>query len=146
MGPRVPGPRRDGTPVARQRAMRADAAVIVLRRALQVQGAYYLVTGVWPVVSMASFELVTGAKHDEWLVKTVGLLAAVIGANVLAGASSPAFSRRTLILSVSSALAFTAIDLIYGGARVISPVYFVDAGAQVSLLTLIIIGWRTLTG
>jgi hypothetical protein len=43
------------------------------------QGAYYLLTGVWPLVSIGSFQRVTGPKTDLWLVKTVGLLISVIG-------------------------------------------------------------------
>jgi hypothetical protein len=34
------------------------------------QGAYHLVTGVWPLVSMRTFASVTGPKVDKWLVKT----------------------------------------------------------------------------
>ena len=40
---------------------------------------FYIVTGVWPIVSMRSFEAITGPKVDRWLVKTVGALVAVIG-------------------------------------------------------------------
>ena len=38
------------------------------------QGAYFLGTGVWPLVLMPSFESVTGPKVDKWLVRTVGVL------------------------------------------------------------------------
>lgn len=41
-----------------------------------VQGAYYLLTGLWAVIDIDSFMLVTGPKDDVWLVKMVGLLAA----------------------------------------------------------------------
>src|SRR4051794_41935238 len=50
---------------------------------LRAQGAYYTLTGLWPLVHMASFEAVTGPKTDDWLVRMVGLLAAVIGATLL---------------------------------------------------------------
>ena len=49
-----------------------------------VQGVYFLLTGVWPLLSIRTFEAVTGPKVDRWLVKTVGLLVAVIGASLLA--------------------------------------------------------------
>ena len=44
-----------------------------------VQGIYYTLTGVWPLVHVRSFLAVTGPKTDLWLVKTVGVLVAVIG-------------------------------------------------------------------
>ena len=45
-----------------------------------IQGLYYVVTGVWPLVSTCgTFEAVTGNKVDDWLVKTVGVLIIVIG-------------------------------------------------------------------
>jgi hypothetical protein len=43
------------------------------------QGIYYVVSGAWPLLHFPSFEAVTGPKRDRWLVRTVGLLAAVIG-------------------------------------------------------------------
>mgnify|MGYP003293179536 CR=1 FL=1 len=50
------------------------------RATLLAQGGFYVLSGVWPLVSMRTFELVTGPKTDDWLVRMVGLLAAVIGA------------------------------------------------------------------
>ena len=41
---------------------------------------FYVASGLRPIVSMRTFEKVTGPKTDEWLVKTVGLLIAVSGA------------------------------------------------------------------
>jgi hypothetical protein len=50
------------------------------------QGIYFFVMGIWPLFSMRTFEAVTGPKTDRWLVKTMGVLIAVIGAVlVLAG-------------------------------------------------------------
>jgi hypothetical protein len=40
------------------------------------QGVYYLLTGVWPLPSIGSFQRVTGPKTDLWLVRTVGVLVA----------------------------------------------------------------------
>ncbi len=36
------------------------------------QGLYYTVSGLWPLISLRTFTLVTGPKVDLWLVKTVG--------------------------------------------------------------------------
>ena len=48
-------------------------------RILTFQSAYYILTGLWPLVHFASFELVTGPKTDDWLVRMVGLLVVLIG-------------------------------------------------------------------
>ncbi|MGQ0538647.1 MAG: hypothetical protein ACT4R6_06850, partial [Gemmatimonadaceae bacterium] len=85
------------------------------RRLLGFQGIYYLAAGLWPIVSMSSFERVTGAKVDDWLVRMVGLLAAVIGATlVIAVRRLRSQPVETIVLAVGSALAFTLIDMWYG--------------------------------
>ncbi|MBV9263341.1 MAG: hypothetical protein JO324_03395, partial [Candidatus Eremiobacteraeota bacterium] len=57
-----------------------------LRDVLRLQGGYYVLSGLFPLVSMAAFERVTGEKTDRWLVQMVGLLAVSIGASLLIGA------------------------------------------------------------
>jgi hypothetical protein len=88
----------------------------------RVWGSYYLITGLWPVIHLPSFELITGAKTDDWLVDMVGLLAAVIGAT-LVRASFRDTGTDVQFLAISSALAFVAIDLWYVAAGIISPIY-----------------------
>jgi hypothetical protein len=48
-------------------------------RVTHMQGAYYLVSGLWPLLHFTSFEAFTGRKRDRWLVRTVGLLTCGIG-------------------------------------------------------------------
>ncbi|MCC9168544.1 hypothetical protein [Pontibacter harenae] len=45
----------------------------------KLQGFYWVITGVWPLVHMPSFLMVTGPKTDLWLVVTVSLLLVLIG-------------------------------------------------------------------
>ncbi|VTR52312.1 Uncharacterised protein [Sphingobacterium thalpophilum] len=45
----------------------------------KIQGIYYCLTGIWPVIHISSFMAVTGPKTDLWLVKMVGLLSLAIG-------------------------------------------------------------------
>ena len=71
-----------------------------------IQGLYYLITGIWPLVHMESFLAVTGPKTDLWLVQTVGALIAVIGAMLLASASG-----RVTWGALLSARSATALDL-----------------------------------
>ena len=48
-------------------------------RVVTLQATYYILTGLWPLVHFSSFELVTGPKTDDWLVRMVGLLVVLIG-------------------------------------------------------------------
>jgi hypothetical protein len=100
------------------------------RLVLSCQAVYYLVTGIWPVLSLRTFEAVTGPKTDGWLVRMVGLLAAVIGATIGVAARRGRPTPELLVLSFGSALAFAAIDLIYALRGVISPIYLADAALQ----------------
>ncbi|HKF85571.1 MAG TPA: hypothetical protein VKB30_07285 [Candidatus Limnocylindrales bacterium] len=88
-----------------------------------VQAGYYVITGAAPFVSMRAFEAITGPKRDDWLVKTVGLLAIGFG-GVLA---RDAVSRRPdPTVGLAGALPFAAASLWYGGTGRISRVYLLD--------------------
>ncbi len=50
------------------------------------QGIYFA-TGLWPILNMRSFEVVTGPKRDKSLVKTVGALITAIGSTLLFSAA-----------------------------------------------------------
>jgi hypothetical protein len=90
-------------------------------------GLYYVLTGLWPIISMRSFEAVTGPKRDGWLVRMVGLLAVVIGLAVLRGRERP-----DPILAVGAPLAFAAIDATYVARGRISRVYLAEAAAELA--------------
>jgi hypothetical protein len=115
----------------------------LLRRALRFQAAYYVVAGLWPVVSLSSFEAVTGPKTDGWLVHMVGLLAAVIGATLGAGTMTrQRIGVDLLVLSVGSAASFAAIELWYGLSDRIGVIDLADAVLELSLITWILIARR----
>jgi hypothetical protein len=95
------------------------------RTLARLQGLYFLATGVWPLVSMRTFEAVTGPKVDRWLVKTVGVLVSVIGGSLVLGARRPA--PPPTVLAVGSAAGLGAIDVIYAAKGRISRVYLLDA-------------------
>jgi hypothetical protein len=107
-----------------------------IRRAPLVQGAYFLVSGAWPIVHLRSFEAVTGPKREPWLVRTAGGLIAVIGASLIAGARERP-SRALRVLGIGSAAVLGAIDVVYTGRRRISPIYLADALIQAAIVA----GW-----
>lgn len=98
----------------------------------RLQGFYFLLTGVWPLLNMRTFEAVTGPKVDRWLVKTVGVLVGVIGLSLLRAERRP--SATTTTLAVGSAAGLGAIDLIYASRGRISRVYLLDAVLELLLL------------
>jgi energy-converting hydrogenase Eha subunit E len=105
------------------------------RRTLLGQGAYYVLTGLWPLIHMGSFEAVTGPKTDDWLVKMVGCLALAIGASLgFASRRSRAYAEDVVLLAAGSAGAFTLIDVWYVAAGRISPIYMADAVVEIALL------------
>jgi hypothetical protein len=101
------------------------------------QSAYFLMTGVWPVVHIRSFLRVTGPKHDLWLVKTVGVIVAVIGGAIGLGGWRKALSPAIILLAIGSAGGLMFVDVIYVAKRVISRIYLLDAAIEVVL----IVGW-----
>jgi hypothetical protein len=104
-------------------------------RLIGFQAGYYCLTGIWPVLHMASFEAVTGPKTDDWLVKMVGLLAAVIGATLgIAVKGDRGYMLDVVVLAAGSAMAFAAIDLWYGLNGRISPIFLADAALELVLL------------
>jgi len=101
-----------------------------------IQGLYYLATGLWPLVDIESFMAVTGPKTDHWLVKTVGILVAVIGAVLLRAWRRRQVVTEVVLLAIGSALALGAIDVVYVSNHTIPPIYLLDAVAEIGLALL----------
>jgi len=100
------------------------------------QGAFYVLTGLWAVVDIHSFEAVTGPKTDDWLVKTVGVLVTVIGGVLILAARRERITPEIAVLAAGSALGLAGIDLVYALSGVISPIYLLDAAAEIGLAAL----------
>jgi uncharacterized membrane protein YfcA len=100
-------------------------------------GLYYLISGVWPLLSITSFQLVTGPKTDIWLVKTVGLLLMVSGSVLALAAYRRRINPEIVVLAIGNAFALIMIELVYWSSGTISAIYLLDAVLEV----LLIIGW-----
>jgi hypothetical protein len=107
------------------------------------QGTYYLATGLWPLVSIRTFKMVTGEKTDNlpsgkdadhWLVMTVGTLITSVAITLLSAAFRRTQIAEVTILAVGAAVGLTAIDLIYTARGVIAPIYLLDAAIEVPLI------------
>jgi len=96
-------------------------------RLATAQGLYYALTGIWPVLNIRTFQMVTGPKTDLWLVKTVGILVAVIGTVLALAGRRQRVTPEIRLLAMGSALGLTGIELFYVLQRRILPVYLLDA-------------------
>lgn len=101
------------------------------------QGAYFTITGLWPLFSIRTFQLVTGPKTDKWLVQMVGLLAASIGIPLLYFAIMGGVHPHLAWVAVLSAISFLAIDVFYFKRGVIGKIYLLDAVIE----ALFLIAW-----
>jgi hypothetical protein len=115
------------------------------------QGVYWLITGCWPLISISTFQavtgkktdnLVTGLESDHWLVNTAAVLIIADSLVFLAAAIRKSLSFDVVILGITSTAALMAIDIFYSVRGTISPVYLADAALE-SLL-LFNWGWRLL--
>jgi hypothetical protein len=100
------------------------------------QGIFYLATGIWPLLHMESFLWVTGPKVDLWLVQTVGILVAVVGAVLLLGAIRHRIGPELMLLAAGCAAGLAGIDIYYALADRISDIYLMDALAEIGLVAL----------
>jgi hypothetical protein len=123
----------------------ACSAVSLRTGLLTVHGLYYLLTGVWPLVSIRTFQAVTGPKTDHWptgleadhwLVMTVGVLVTAAALALLTAAWRKSRAPEIAVLAIGSAVGLTAIDLIYVARRVIEPIYLLDAAIEVALIAV----------
>lgn len=102
------------------------------------QGAFYVATGLWPIVHLPSFEAVTGKKRDTWLVQTVGGLLAAVGGALLVGAFEERRSRSLVTLGVTAATVLATADVYFTAKGRISPIYLADAVVEAAMIA----AWR----
>ena len=108
---------------------------------LRSQGLFYFLTGIWPLVHIQSFMLVTGRKFDIWLVKTVGLLIIACSLGMLAASFRKYIQPDVLLIMLGFAGFLAAVDIYYVATDVISPVYLADAAVELVLMLIWIYWW-----
>ena len=91
------------------------------------QAATFIGTGIWPILSIRSFEAVTGRKRDRWLVKSMGALITAVGGALAVGAKAPALRRETALLGAAAAATLAACDVVFVAKGRIPKVYLLDA-------------------
>jgi cytochrome b subunit of formate dehydrogenase len=92
-----------------------------------IQGIYYVLSGLWPLFSIATFLSVTGPKSDIWLVKTVGLLLAATGLVLILAGARRQVDLPIFVLGSAIALVLMGIEVVYVFKGIISAIYLLDA-------------------
>ncbi len=110
------------------------------------QSAYFSITGIWPLLSIRTFEMITGPKTDKWLVKTAGVLITTIGAVLGLAARRGEATPEIALLAVGSAAGLAGIDVVYVAKKRISPIYLLDAVGEIVLIALWVALWRMKDG
>jgi hypothetical protein len=102
------------------------------------QAAYYVATGLWPLISRRTFEQVTGPKTEFWLVQTVGVLVGSIGLGLTQNLRREApIPPELRTIAIGSAAGLAAVDVIFVARGRIRRVYLLDALAEAALVA----GW-----
>ena len=124
--------------------MSMPASATPLRWVAAAQSAYFLFTGLWPLIHLRSFLAVTGPKVDIWLVETVGVLVAAIGAGIGIAALRGRLSAEVITIAVTSAIGLAIIDTIYVARGRIDAIYLLDVAVEAAIVGAWAIGgWRT---
>ena len=111
-----------------------DRAERFARMVPLVQGGYYVLTGLWPLVHMESFERVTGKKRDDWLARTVGTLAAAIGGGLLQAGRRGYVPRELRTVAQLAAAGFISVEIPTVLRGRISPIYLADAAVELGFI------------
>jgi hypothetical protein len=107
------------------------------RHVALAQSVYYGVTGVWPLASRRSFELVTGRKTDWWLVETFSLTLLPIGAALGLAAARDRVTPELELLGAGAAGVLAGTDVAIAARRLGRPTYLIDAAASGAIVA----GW-----
>lgn len=106
---------------------------------LLIQGLFYFISALWPLVHIRSFEKVTGPKTDHWLVYTVAVMILSSALVFLSAATGPFMvGKEVIILSLSNTLVLSGIDILFVFKKNISKVYLLDALAELALAVMLI--------
>lgn len=94
------------------------------------QGAYYLLTGIWPLIAGNSFQRVTGPKRDFWVAQTVGALLTVSGLVLLKTACGNRVIPDVAMLGGGQAAVLGAVDILCVRQPRTTPAYLLEAPVE----------------
>jgi hypothetical protein len=106
----------------------------------RIQGIYFFIMGLWPVLDLDSFMDVTGPKTDTWLVRTAGVLIAAIGLALLVEQRKQRVDPSIIVLSIVSSLGLGLIDVLNSITMRIPVIYLADAFIEAIFCTAWTVG------
>jgi hypothetical protein len=112
----------------------APANQPLANRIAGAQAGYFVASGLWPLLHMASFEWVLGRKREHWLVRTVALLLLAIGTVLGIAAARRDADDHVVALGALAAAATGAISGVEAARGRISPLYLIDALIEAALV------------
>src|SRR5690625_6495522 len=84
-----------------------------LARLMMIQGIYYGLTGLWPLLHMSSFIEITGPKSDLWLVQTVGMIILFVGCGFIVAGARKSGNVPPIIIALGLILGFIVIQIVH---------------------------------
>jgi len=99
----------------------------------KTHGAFNVVTGVWPLVSVSTFEAVFGPKKERWLMYTVSGLVITVGYAQWRASTAEEWPQARR-LGIGTAATLLAIDLTYVPRGRIRWTYLIDAAVEAALI------------
>ncbi len=100
------------------------------------QSAVYVTTGLWPLVHLRSFEVVTGRKRDDWLVRANGAIFAAIGLGLGLAAVRDRLTPEWRAMAVALAFGVIGVETTNLVRGRISWVYGLDAAFEAGMATV----------
>jgi YVTN family beta-propeller protein len=114
-------------------------------RLARIQGWFYVLTGLWPLVLGYSFQLITGFKADFWLAQTVGVLLAVTGTVMIAAARAGRVTPEIGWLAAGQAAALAVVDVYCVSQPRTTLAYWLDAPVELAFVLAWVVVWRQRT-
>lgn len=108
-----------------------------------VQGLYFVITAIWPLLNMTSFETVTGRKADRWLVRTMSGQLLVSGAVLCLTAlrRRPLSTPEGPLVGAGSAAGTAAVEVATVAHCRMSPIYLLDAAVEIVFIAGWLLSW-----
>ncbi|MGV9013135.1 MAG: hypothetical protein ACOH13_11120 [Flavobacteriales bacterium] len=94
---------------------------------LYAHALYLLIGGAWPLLSLRTFEEVTGPKSDHFLVRTVALILVLV-ASILFTQRKPPVERSAVFTAMGISCILGSVALFSAAGGWVWKVYFIDGG------------------
>lgn len=101
-----------------------------LRRLARMHGAFNLIGGLWPMVSIRSFERVFGTTVDRSVMRTCAGFMIGAGVAQLRSSGTPRGAENARRIGLVTSLAMLAVDLIYLPSARFRPSYLLDTATE----------------